>query len=46
MSLEGRNMLTFESYRDVLNENRHRGHVIASGWIVVAAIAVALILFA
>jgi hypothetical protein len=39
-------MSTFESYYDVLSENRHRGHVISSGWIVVAAIAVALMLFA
>ena len=39
-------MSTFESYRDVLSESGHRGHVISSGWIVVAAIAVALILFA
>ncbi len=39
-------MLTFESYRDVLSVNSHRGHFIGSGWIVVAAIAVALILFA
>jgi hypothetical protein len=29
-----------------LSENRHRGHIVSSGWIVVAAIAVALILFA
>jgi hypothetical protein len=39
-------MLTFESYRDVLSANSHRGHIISSGWVVVAAIAVALILFA
>lgn len=39
-------MLTFESYRDVLSANAHSGHVIASGWVVVVAIAVALILFA
>ena len=39
-------MSTFESYRDVLSVRGHRGHVISSGWIVVAAIAVALILFA
>lgn len=39
-------MSTFESYHDVLSESSHRGHVISSGWIVVAALAVALILFA
>jgi hypothetical protein len=39
-------MSTFESYHDVLSEHRHRGHIISSGWVVVAAIAVALILFA
>jgi hypothetical protein len=38
-------MFTFESYRDVLNENRHRGHIVSSGWVLVA-IAVALIAFA
>jgi len=39
-------MFTFESYRDVLSESRHRGNVIASGWVVVAAIAVMIVLFA
>ena len=39
-------MSTFESYHDVLSESGHRGHIISSGWIVVAAIAVALFLFA
>ena len=39
-------MSTFESYHDVCSESGHRGHTISSGWIVVAAIAVALILFA
>jgi hypothetical protein len=39
-------MFTIESYRDVLSENGHRSHIISSGWVVVAAIAVALILFA
>ena len=39
-------MSTFESYHDVLSESDHRGHIISSGWVVVAAIAVALILFA
>jgi hypothetical protein len=44
--LEGRVMSTFESYHDVLSESGHRGHIVSSGWIVVAAIAVALMLFA
>jgi hypothetical protein len=39
-------MSTFESYHDVLSESGHRGHVVSSGWIMVAAIAVSLILFA
>lgn len=39
-------MSTFESYHDVLSENGRRGHIVSSGWIVVAAIAVALMLFA
>ena len=38
-------MFTIESYHDVLSENRHRGHIIGSGWIVVAALAVAIVLF-
>lgn len=39
-------MSTFESYHEVLSESGHRGHIISSGWIVVAAIVVALLLFA
>jgi hypothetical protein len=38
-------MFTFESYRDVLSESRHRGNIVASGWILVAALAVAIVLF-
>ena len=38
-------MFTIESYRDVLSENGHRGHIIASAWLLVAALTVALILF-
>ena len=36
-------MSTFESYHDVLSESGHRGHVISSGWIVVAAIALSVL---
>jgi hypothetical protein len=39
-------MSTFESYHDVLSENGRRGHIVSSGWIVVAATALALMLFA
>ena len=39
-------MSTFESYYDVLSESGRRGHIISSGWIVVAAIAVMIVLFA
>jgi hypothetical protein len=39
-------MFTFETYQDVLSVNSHRGHIISSGWIVVAAIAVMIALFA
>lgn len=39
-------MSTFETYHDVLSESGHRGHTVSSGWIVVAVIAVALMLFA
>jgi hypothetical protein len=39
-------MFAIHSYQDVLSENRHRGHIIGSGWVIVAAIAAALILFA
>ena len=38
-------MFTVESYRDVLSESRSRHHLIASAWIVVAALAAAIILF-
>jgi hypothetical protein len=39
-------MSIFESYHDVLSESGRRGHIVSSAWIVVAAIALALILFA
>lgn len=38
-------MFTIESYRDVLSESGSRHHLIASAWIVAAALAVAIILF-
>jgi len=38
-------MFTIESYRDVLSESAHRGHIIGSAWVVVAALAAAIILF-
>jgi hypothetical protein len=38
-------MFTFESYRDVLSENDHRGHIVASAWILAAALTIALVLF-
>ena len=38
-------MSTFESYHDVLSESGHRGHVISSGWIMVAVLGFAIILF-
>jgi hypothetical protein len=39
-------MFTIESYQDVLRLNGHRGHIVSSGWIVVAAISVMIVLFA
>ncbi len=39
-------MFTTETYQDVLSENGHRGHIVGSAWIVVAALAVAILLFA
>jgi hypothetical protein len=38
-------MFTVESYRDVLSESAQRGNIVASAWIMVAALAVALVLF-
>ena len=38
-------MFSIESYRDVLSESSHRGHFIASAWVLVAALTVAVILF-
>jgi hypothetical protein len=40
-------MFTIVSYRDVLSESGHRGHIIGSAWIVAAvALAVVIVLFA
>ena len=39
-------MFTIESYREVLSEHGHRGHIIGSGWIVAAAIGIMIVLFA
>ena len=39
-------MFTIETYQDVLRANGHRGHFVVSGWVVVAALAVAIVLFA
>jgi len=38
-------MFTFESYRDVLSESTQRRNIVASAWLLVAALAVAIILF-
>ena len=38
-------MFMIHSYRDVLSESAHRGHIISSGWLVVAALSVAIVLF-
>jgi hypothetical protein len=39
-------MLPFESYRDVLSEHIEGRHVVASAWIVVAALAVLALILA
>ncbi len=39
-------MFRIESYHDVLSENGRRDNIVSSAWIVVAALAVAIILFA
>jgi hypothetical protein len=39
-------MLPWDSYRDVLSEHERSHHVVTSAWIVVAALAVLLVLFA
>jgi len=46
MGLKGYIMFTIESYREVLSEHGHRGHIIASAWVIVAALAAVIILFA
>jgi hypothetical protein len=38
-------MFMINSYRDVLSESAHRGHIISSAWVVVAALGFAIILF-
>jgi hypothetical protein len=38
-------MFTVESYRDVLSESTQRGNLVASAWLLVAALAVAIVLF-
>jgi hypothetical protein len=42
----GRAMLPFESYREVLSEHIEGRHVVASAWIVAAALGVLLVMFA
>lgn len=39
-------MLPLDSYRDVLSEHAQGRHLVASAWIVVAALAVLLVMFA
>ena len=39
-------MLPWDSYREVLNEHARGHHFVTSAWIVVAALAVLLVLFA
>ena len=39
-------MFTNQSYREVLSEHDHRGHIIGSGWLVVAALGIMVVLFA
>ena len=38
-------MFTIDSYRDVLSESAHDGHIISSAWVVLAVLSVAIILF-
>jgi hypothetical protein len=42
----GRAMLPFESYREVLSEHIEGRHVVASAWIVAAALGVLAVMFA
>jgi hypothetical protein len=42
----GRAMLPFESYRDVLREHACGRHLVASAWILVAALALLLVIVA
>lgn len=39
-------LFTLDSYRNVLSENAHRGNIIASAWVVLAVLGVAVVLFA
>jgi len=39
-------MLSFDSYRDVLNEHARGRHLVWSAWIVVGALAVLVVVFA
>jgi hypothetical protein len=39
-------MLPFESYREVLSEHIEGRHVVASAWIIVAALGVLALIFA
>jgi hypothetical protein len=39
-------MTPFESYRDVLSEHIEGRHMVASAWIVVIAVGIALLMFA
>ena len=39
-------MFTIDSYRDVLSENSHRGHIVSSAWILAALLTAAIVVFA
>jgi hypothetical protein len=44
--LEGSEMLSFDSYRDVLSEHARGHHLIWSAWIVLAVLAALMVVFA
>jgi hypothetical protein len=44
--LEGNAMLSFDSYREVLNEHARGHHLIKSAWLVALVIAVLVIVLA
>jgi hypothetical protein len=39
-------MFTNDSYKDVVDDNSHRHHLIGSAWIVAIALAAVILLFA